>query len=128
MRSVFAFTFFALCFSGICQAEEAKQNEKPLAEVKKEITDGKAVLFDVRESDEWAEGHLKDAKLLSLSTLKTDTADLSVLPKDKTIYLHCKSGKRSLMAAGLLTSKGYKVLSLKEGFDELSKNGFETSK
>jgi len=117
---------FATSFG--CWAEEAKPNEKPLADVKKEIQDGKAVIVDVRELDEWNEGHVKDAKLVSLSGVKSDTADLSALPKDKTIYCYCRAGKRALATAALLSAKGYHATALKEGFSDLSKNGFETSK
>ena len=117
-----------LCFAGLCAAETEHQNVKPLADVKKEIAEGKAVLVDVREKDEWDEGHVKDAKWIPLSTLKSGTGDLSSVSKDKPIYTYCRSGKRSLIAATLLSDKGYHASSLKEGFDDLSKNGFEASK
>lgn len=53
--------------------------------MKKAIADGKAVLIDVREKDEWDDGHLKDAKLLPLTSLKggANADDVSkVAPKD----------------------------------------------
>jgi phage shock protein E len=117
-----------LCFAGFCGAEDAIQNQKPLADVKKEIVDGKAVIVDVREKNEWDAGHVKDATSIPLSTLKSGNGDLSALKKDKAIYTYCASGKRSLTAATLLNEKGYHATSLKEGFDALSKNGFEASK
>ena len=117
-----------LCFASLCAAETEHQNVKPLADVKKEIAEGKAVLVDVREKDEWDEGHVKDAKWIPLSTLKSGTGDLSSVSKDKPIYTYCRSGKRSLIAATLLSDKGYHASSLKEGFDDMPKNGFEASK
>jgi phage shock protein E len=118
-------------FSGACfssQAEDAKPNEKPLADVKKEIQEGKAVIVDVREQTEWDAGHVKDAKLVPLSALKAGTSDLSALPKDKTIYTYCVRGVRAATAAAILKEKGYPATPLKEGFGDLSKNGFETTK
>ena len=45
-------------------------HNRSLDTVKKSVADGKAVLVDVRETDEWKDGHLKDAKHLALSDLK----------------------------------------------------------
>ena len=127
MKNIIA-GILALIFGLNCKAEDAKVNEKPLADVKKEIQEGKAVIVDVREQKEWDAGHVKDAKLIPLSALKEGKGDLSALSKDKTIYTYCVMGKRSLTAATLLNLKGYQATSLKEGFDDLSKNGFDTSK
>jgi phage shock protein E len=95
--------------------------------VKKALAGKTAVLIDVREKTEWDDGHLKDAKLLPLSSLKGDKlpADLDkILPKDKVAYLHCGSGKRVLKAAEVLRKAGYDVWPLKEGYKDLLDNGF----
>lgn len=129
MKKLFAGFLAMFCAAGFsCSAEDAKVNEKSLADVKKEIQDGKAVIVDVREQKEWDEGHVKDAKFIPLSALKDGKSDLSALPKDKTIYTYCVRGKRAMSAATLLKGQGYQATSLKEGFDDLSKNGFDTSK
>jgi phage shock protein E len=97
-------------------------------EVKKALADGKAVLLDVREKDEWDAGHLKDAKLLPLSTLKggAKAEDVAkVAPKDKIVYAHCGSGVRCLKAADELKKLGYDVRPLKPGYKDLLKAGFE---
>ena len=97
-------------------------------EVKKALAAGKAVLLDVREKDEWDAGHLKDAKLLPLSTLKggAKAEDVAkVAPKDKIVYCHCASGVRSLKAADELKKLGYDVRPLKPGYKDLLKAGFE---
>src|SRR3954468_21192334 len=97
-------------------------------EVKKALADGKAVLLDVREKDEWDAGHLKDAKLLPLSTLKggAKAEDVAkVAPKDKVVYCHCGSGVRCLKAADELKKLGYDVWPLKPGYRDLLKAGFE---
>ena len=95
--------------------------------VKKALADKKAVLIDVREKSEWDAGHLKDARLLSLSSLKEETLpkDLAkLLPKDKVAYLHCAAGGRCLKAAELLRKAGYDVRPLKAGYKDLLKDGF----
>lgn len=129
MTRTFAAAVLLLCgvFFG-CRGEEAKQNDKSLADVQKEIKEGKAVIVDVREQNEWDKGHLKAASLIPLSTLKSGKADLAALPKDKTIYTHCVVGKRSLAAAQILIDKGYHATSIKEGYADLVKSGFEDAK
>lgn len=116
--------FCATQFSFALSAEETK----PLSEVKKDVQDGKAVLVDVREKKEWDEGHLKDARLVPLSALNAEQNAAADLPKDKTIYLHCRMGKRAEAAAEILNKQGYHAIPLKEGFDDLSKSGFEPAK
>ena len=100
-------------------------------EVRKAVADGKAVLIDVRETDEWKEGHLKDALHLSLSELKAGvpTEKLkSLLPSGKIAYLHCASGRRSLKAADLLKTAGFETKPLQPGYVDLLKAGFEKAK
>lgn len=65
----------------------ADHTKDTLPDVKKAVADGKAVLLDVREKSEWDDGHLKDAKLLPLSTLKAGAKaeDVArIVPKDKS--------------------------------------------
>jgi phage shock protein E len=95
--------------------------------VKKALADDKAVLLDVRERSEWDDGHLKDAKLLPLSTLKggAKAEDVAkVVPKDKVVYCHCGSGVRCLKAVDELKKLGYDVRPLKPGYADLLKAGF----
>ena len=99
--------------------------------IKKAVADGKAVLVDVREADEWKGGHLKDAKHLALSDLKAGVPADKVkktLPAGKVVYLHCASGRRCLAAADLLKKSGYDTRPLKDGYDDLLKAGFEKAK
>jgi len=106
----------------------AEHTKDTTEEVKKAVANGKAVLLDVREQDEWDAGHLKDAKLLPLSTLKSGAKieDVAkVVPKDKIVYCHCGSGVRSLKAADELKKLGYDVRPLKPGYRDLIKAGFE---
>jgi rhodanese-related sulfurtransferase len=100
------------------------------ADVKKAVAEKKAVLVDVREDDEWTDGHLKAALPFPLSKLKdAKAADLpKEIAKDKPVYLHCASGKRCLKAAEKLKELGYDARPLKQGFADLVKAGFEKDK
>jgi rhodanese-related sulfurtransferase len=102
-----------------------------LDKVKMGLSDEKAVLFDVREKEEWEDGHLKDAKLLPLSALDVGLSmeELQkLLPKGKVIYLHCAAGGRCLKAAEILQKQGYDARPLKSGYSALRKAGFPEAK
>lgn len=99
-----------------------------LDKVKTSLKNKKAILLDVREQAEWDDGHLKDAHLVPLSKLKEGIPadDLAkLLPKDKTIYAHCGSGRRVLEVAEILHKAGYHIEPLKSGYGDLIKVGFE---
>lgn len=129
-RSLSRFKVFMLgaLALGLAMVASAQEHTKDsLDTIKKALAEKKAVLIDVREKAEWDQGHLKDASLLPLSTLKGDALpkDLqTLLPKDKIAYLHCASGKRCVAAAAILKKQGYDVRPLKEGYKNLLENGF----
>jgi hypothetical protein len=84
---------------GLATSASAQEHTKdPLDAVKKAVASKKAVLIDVREKAEWDQGHLKDARLLPLSSLKENSLpkDLSqILPKD-TPRFHLPPIRRTL--------------------------------
>jgi len=72
----------------------------------------KAQLIDVREPNEFANGHILGSRNIPLTQLK---ARLKEIRPDKPVYLYCQSGSRSGRAAQLLHKNGYKDLSHLEG-------------
>ncbi len=96
--------------------------------VKKLVDNKAAVLLDVREQDEWDEGHLKAANLVPLSAVKSKNLTGAMkkhLPKDKPVYVHCKSGARVLIVAEILQAEGYDIRPLRAGYSKLLQEGFE---
>ncbi len=77
------------------------------------VADGKAVLVDVREANEWAEsGVAAPAVLLAKSDFDGAQKDWKpFLDKNagKEIILYCRSGKRAGTIAAALAEKGVKV-------------------
>jgi hydroxyacylglutathione hydrolase len=63
------------------------------------------VLLDVREPDEYAEGHIPGAINIPQSDLATR---LEEIPKDRPVYTVCRSGMRSLRAAQFLGQEGWR--------------------
>ncbi len=64
-------------------------------------------ILDVRESDEYAKGHIANSILFPLSTIRPATTAERLPDKDATILVYCQSGRRSKKACILLTKLGY---------------------
>jgi hydroxyacylglutathione hydrolase len=70
------------------------------------------VVLDVRQDDEWAEGHIAGAVHVENGRLPWD--DLP-FPKDRPIVVHCHTGNRSSSGVSVLLRRGYKDVSLLDG-------------
>jgi hydroxyacylglutathione hydrolase len=66
-------------------------------------------VLDVREDDEYEEGHIEVAQNLSFKLIPTRLGTLD-LDKAKPLALTCATGKRSSSAASLLLREGFKNL------------------
>jgi NADPH-dependent 2,4-dienoyl-CoA reductase/sulfur reductase-like enzyme/rhodanese-related sulfurtransferase len=75
------------------------------------LPDG-AVLLDVRSPRENQRWSIRDSVLLPLRTLRSRLGDL---PKDRPIYIYCRSGFRSYLAYRLLAQHGYDAQTLSGG-------------
>ena len=83
------------------------------------------VLLDVREKDEWREGHLEGALSLPRGFLeiKVETA---VPEKNTPIIAYCAGGTRSLLAGKILKEMGYQnVTSMSGGYAAWKNAGFK---
>ena len=72
----------------------------------------KVQLIDVREIDEFRDGHLEGSQLIPLGTLPYRTYELDPY---KPVVLICRSGNRSKEACKILTDRGFHAVSLKGG-------------
>lgn len=74
-----------------------------------------AVIVDVREDNEWAEGHILGAIHIPLSQLEKRMQELSQY-KDSPVIMQCRSGKRSAKAALIVKAAGFsRVLNMDGG-------------
>jgi molybdopterin/thiamine biosynthesis adenylyltransferase/rhodanese-related sulfurtransferase len=83
------------------------------------------LLLDVREPEEWQEGHLPGALHIERGNLESRVEAL--LPdKSGEIVVYCAGGSRSAFAAKSLLELGYTtVSSMAGGFTDWKRNGFE---
>ncbi len=70
----------------------------------RELVENKNIIIDVREIGEYERGHIKGAINIPLSELRERIKEI---PKDKPVYLHCRTGQRSYNAALALQNLGY---------------------
>lgn len=72
-----------------------------------------AFIIDVREDEEVFEtGTIKGAVHLPMMTVPNS---LNKIPKDREIYILCRSGRRSYEVASYLNELGYNAINLKGG-------------
>ena len=115
MKKIFMIISAVLCNLLGCTAQQQNFKSLDAEAFEKVISDTSVVRLDVRSIDEYASGHI--AKAINIDVMKDDftTKATSLLPKDKTIALYCRSGRRSKKAAGILVENGYQVIELNSG-------------
>ena len=87
-------------------------------EFEKEIKSDSVQLVDVRTPQEYAEGHIDGALNINIQSDDFEELVQRELSKDSTVLVYCRSDRRSLDAAEILTSLGYNVVNLKGGIIE----------
>jgi len=88
--------------------------------VMEQIKSKSAELIDVREISEWSAGHISGSRLISYSEISANK--VLNLPKDKTVYVYCATGKRADEAVKILIKEGFHAVSL-GGMDDVQKIG-----
>jgi rhodanese-related sulfurtransferase len=89
----------------VAQAKKQITEISP-AEARKQVEGGEAVLIDVREEDDWNEGHAKGAKHLSRGVIELEIEE-EIPDLKKPIICYCGGGSRSALVAESLQKMGY---------------------
>jgi sulfur-carrier protein adenylyltransferase/sulfurtransferase len=85
--------------------------------------DPSPVVLDVRERDEWEEGHLPGAVHIPRGSLES-RVEQALPDRDRPVIVYCAGGNRSAFAAKTLEELGYEgVASLAGGFTDWKRNG-----
>mgnify|MGYP003424979609 FL=1 len=117
MKKIFALLLGLLGLTTNASAQSDSIKTIDAAQFAEIIKSDSVFLLDVRTADEYAAGHIANAK--NIDVLKSDFKNkASILPKGKQIAVYCRSGKRSLVAANILAKMGYKVINLRGGWLE----------
>ncbi|HNU15477.1 MAG TPA: MBL fold metallo-hydrolase [Chitinophagaceae bacterium] len=90
------------------------------------MTKEKVNILDVRKKSEYLSEHIIDAENAPLDFVNESMAQID---KNKTYYVHCAGGYRSMIFNSILRARGYdNLIDVKSGFKALKENGkFKTS-
>ncbi|HDE4861422.1 persulfide dioxygenase-sulfurtransferase CstB [Staphylococcus ureilyticus] len=81
-----------------------------------DMTGKEEYILDVRNDEEWNNGHLDQAVNIPHGKLLNENIPFN---KEDKIYVHCQSGVRSSIAVGILENKGYEnVVNIREGYQD----------
>ena len=90
--------------------------------------DQNVLLVDVREDDEWRDGHATGAKHLGKGIIERDI-EQQVPDKDTELILYCGGGYRSALVADVLQRMGYtNAWSMAGGWKAWKNSGAPTTK
>jgi glyoxylase-like metal-dependent hydrolase (beta-lactamase superfamily II)/rhodanese-related sulfurtransferase len=90
------------------------------------MTQEKVNVLDVRKKSEYQSEHVVDAENAPLDFINDSMAQID---KNKTYYVHCAGGYRSMIFASILRARGYdNLIEVKGGFKAMKESGnFRTS-
>jgi hydroxyacylglutathione hydrolase len=81
----------------------------------------KVNVLDVRKQSEYLSEHIIDAENAPLDFINDSMAQID---KDKTYYVHCAGGYRSMIFNSILRARGYdNLIDVKGGFKEIRESG-----
>ncbi|MBA6363831.1 hypothetical protein H4J69_16660 [Colwellia sp. BRX10-9] len=87
-----------------------------------------ALVLDVREPNEWQEGHLEGAVAIPRGVLEMKISD-EESDHQRPIVTYCASGGRAALAAATLRQMGYiAAIASEAGFDDLQATGLPCNK
>lgn len=81
----------------------ANSKKLPVSQVR-ELVENNAFIIDAREEDEYAQGHVINALNIPLSQFRDR---LDEIPKDRPVYIYCRSSQRSYNMVRALGQRGY---------------------
>lgn len=83
-----------------------------------------AFILDVRQPDEWEQGHIPSATLIPLDEL---ASRLDEVPQEQIVVVVCRSGNRSAQGRDILLRAGFtQVTSMDGGMNSWQAMGYET--
>jgi sulfur-carrier protein adenylyltransferase/sulfurtransferase len=108
----------------LLQQARSEISEIDATQARERIESGEPVVVDVREQDEWDEGHIPGAVHVPRGHLESRIERLAP-DAGRPVVVYCSAGNRSAFAAKTLAELGYEdVVSLAGGFTDWKRNGF----
>jgi len=103
---------------------EGKETDEILSidvdEFAKKMASEKLNILDVRKASEYYSEHIVDATNAPLDSINDS---MTLIDKQKTYYVHCAAGYRSMIFVSILRARGFRnLINIKGGFAEIKKN------
>ncbi len=115
MKNIVLSVLASLGLCAKCAAQDTVKVLSPKAFITAVQADTAALLLDVRQPTEFAEGHLAHAVNLDWLDRDAFATGMQSLDICRTCYVYCRSGRRSHEAALFLTEAGFRVVDMKGG-------------
>ena len=81
------------------------------------------LIIDVRTTDEYQQGHVREAVNIPFDEISTRIAALAPA-HDARIVLYCRSGRRASIAEQTLRQLGYQQVENQGGLGDMLRNGY----
>lgn len=116
MNKPLLFILISILFLTSCKAKEIKSKEAKVNTFKSVsmdeglklmANDKDFILLDVRTPEEFSSGHIPGALQLTNETFTKQDAEKLLKDKTQTIYVYCRSGRRSKQSSQKLIDFGY---------------------
>lgn len=106
-----------------CHHQPESMNSITVAELHSKIEQGlDGPLIDVRQPEEYEVARIEGSRLIPLAELPDRVAEM---PRDQTLYVHCKAGRRSAKAVSWLTEQGFEdAVNVTGGMDAWLEAGY----
>ncbi len=93
----------------------------PVDELVKKMEEGEVNILDVRKASEYYSEHIPDAVNAPLDYINDS---MTKVDKNKTYYVHCAGGYRSMIFASILRARGYEnLIDVQGGFKAIKDSG-----
>ena len=116
MKKLLSLLLGILGFASCCNAQQDSIKTVSATKFAQIIQADTVVVVDVRTTEEYNVGHIEGARNIDVLEDSFQAEAVAALPKDKTVAVYCRSGKRSLKAASILAKAGYHVINLRGGW------------
>ena len=113
MKKVLALIASVLLLAGCSSSSGAI--DLSVTEFSAKVAEAGVITLDVRTPGEFAEGHLKGARLIDFQSGNFEN-EISILDKNATYAVYCRSGNRSGQAVKVMRDAGFtKVFNMNGG-------------
>jgi phage shock protein E len=113
MKKVLALIASVLLLAGCSSSSGAI--DLSVTEFSAKVAEAGVITLDVRTPGEFAEGHLKGARLIDFQSGNFEN-EISILDKNATYAVYCRSGNRSGQAVKVMRDTGFtKVFNMNGG-------------